>query len=870
MENGNKGDNVAIGNNKELRKFKMHNNLIHTVIYQQAGSLSKAILELYMNSVDAGSTSVKFETNPEDKKAFKIIDDGKGFVDEQEIINFFETLGTPHAEGDATFGRFRIGRCQIMAFGVCIWRSGSFEMTVNIKEQNTDELGYEFKKGLPFIEGCTVTCNVYDEIIENMGYYENLRGTLSNLCDDLRYSRIPVLLDGNIYASGLDNLKWDLVTDDAYFSFDKNRGLSIYNQGAFVCNHHACDYGTGGTVVSKKPLEVNFARNEIIAYKCDVFRNIKDTIRKFVVSNKIGKGKLLDSEKQFFFGEFTQCKLDYSQFRTLKLFANIFGQEFDFIKMLSARELTWSTNDNSKLAELVHNNGNALVFNESFKLYVPDERFDVFVHTIFNALCEYEKKHSKDPKGSINKQLVHDDLTLFRSVLYDVDIRNYSNLFSDKHTILETDSLTKLEKIQLDSIRRLNALIAKEFDFIRRTVHIGDSVASEAWTDSSKYIAIERGQITKLNQGYGGFVYIASLLIHEYLHDLATLNVHHHDYDFYEGFHNALFDGYVIKGEAKKNEVKNYTNLIESSMITYMNLLIKHKLVSSALPQLQKQMKFYIDGEKERKIKSRIYKFSDRYSSSYLSSAMPINEFCEFLLSSEHNVLESIENYKLLSKKVDEAINKNLDVFIGLGLYRNFSYEQFAFYIIYKLLTSYRAGDIYYYVTYKATQIDYSLSDELTYIKDNNISFSNIVQREFLKSSMERYMYHLLFIVKKRHYRGSFYAILIEDNLYNEVKSFFEERLPEPFHKVDTVVSHLNEILKIMQDNTLEKKDRCSKAKSYYEEHDATIIVSTSFFNDTINPLREMIIGEDSCRDGFVYKIEYKFDDYINDVNSSK
>jgi len=91
----------------ERRQFKMHEALLYSVIQKQAGSLAKAGLEGTMNSVDAGATRVDITC---DGTTVVIADDGRGFTSAREIEEFFETFGTPHAEGDAKFGFFRMGR----------------------------------------------------------------------------------------------------------------------------------------------------------------------------------------------------------------------------------------------------------------------------------------------------------------------------------------------------------------------------------------------------------------------------------------------------------------------------------------------------------------------------------------------------------------------------------------------------------------------------------------------------------------------------------------------------------------------------------------------------------------------------------------
>lgn len=85
--------------------FTLDPQIIHHVIYNQAGSIGKAIIELIMNSIDAGAAAVQIKMT---EKGFECVDDGRGFASREDVLNYFGRFGTPHQEGDATYGRFRL------------------------------------------------------------------------------------------------------------------------------------------------------------------------------------------------------------------------------------------------------------------------------------------------------------------------------------------------------------------------------------------------------------------------------------------------------------------------------------------------------------------------------------------------------------------------------------------------------------------------------------------------------------------------------------------------------------------------------------------------------------------------------------------
>lgn len=63
--------------------FELDPQIIHHIIYSQAGSIGKAVIELIMNSVDAGAGAVIIDITPE---GFSCRDDGRGFASYDDEI----------------------------------------------------------------------------------------------------------------------------------------------------------------------------------------------------------------------------------------------------------------------------------------------------------------------------------------------------------------------------------------------------------------------------------------------------------------------------------------------------------------------------------------------------------------------------------------------------------------------------------------------------------------------------------------------------------------------------------------------------------------------------------------------------------------
>ncbi|WP_152184849.1 ATP-binding protein [Sulfurimonas indica] len=265
--------------------FKIDDNIIYSIIQKQAGTLQKAFLELIMNSIDAEASKVEITF---DGYNFEVLDDGKGFESEETIHKFFGTFGTPHNEGDSTYGLFRMGRGQIMAFSKNSWHSNVYSMYVDVKNNGTK---YNLKSNCERLDGCKISGTLYDELepFEVKGFEKELK-------EFIKFSQIPVYLNGEMISSKIEDIKWDIVNDDAYIKLDNKRNLAVYNLGVKVREYSSWDIGYGGIIVSKKPLEVNFARNDILKKSCSVWKSVQSEIKILLGKKSSESSKKIDSK----------------------------------------------------------------------------------------------------------------------------------------------------------------------------------------------------------------------------------------------------------------------------------------------------------------------------------------------------------------------------------------------------------------------------------------------------------------------------------------------------------------------------------------------------------------------------------------------
>lgn len=109
-------------------------------------------------------------------------------------MRYFGRFGTPHKEGDATYGRFRLGRGQIMAHASTVWQSRAWTMTVD-----TRSMGYNYdlheQANISDVSGCFITGQWYEPMTET-----ELLSAVQEIRDLVRYS-IPSVIQQYVKTS---------------------------------------------------------------------------------------------------------------------------------------------------------------------------------------------------------------------------------------------------------------------------------------------------------------------------------------------------------------------------------------------------------------------------------------------------------------------------------------------------------------------------------------------------------------------------------------------------------------------------------------------------------------------------------------------
>ncbi len=511
------------------RKLQANPKLLLDVIKRQAGTLEKAILEGVMNAREAGSPVVFIEIseNCEEigagKPGVKLVlnDTGKGFRSEKEIIEWFETFGTPHTDSEKKiWAQFRMGRGQMFAFGRNVWRSGEFRMEVDVDKWG---LEYRLEKGLKKYKGCRIEIDLYANPIGTAGYgsLETLKASIKR---QIEFMEGGVEFNGEQLNTPASHLDWDVEDDDAYYMFGKGQDLAFYNLGAFVHTWSASRAGVTGVVVSKEQLKVNFARNDI-QWDCPVFGRIQEVIKENRIK-KIRKQRrdLNRDERCAMLCDLRDGGVDYSEVRALGLIrlSNDKVMSLDAIRKIRT---PWSFAKHGDMrADRLLWAEDAVCFDDDLlhELNYSGEECDFFdwsMRITFRDDC----RHSGNMKSQWAplKRMYRPFHKLTAGI-------------SNIRRVLPQNKWTKAE-------RRIVRVLESFKCWDGRAICIGLSDTALAWTDGSSYICLGREYLKKAspNQLWGAS-HLTMTMFHELAHRDSTEESHHHGMEFFQNFHNLV------------------------------------------------------------------------------------------------------------------------------------------------------------------------------------------------------------------------------------------------------------------------------------------------------------------------------------------
>jgi hypothetical protein len=501
----------------------MHPKLLVDVIKRQAGSIQKAILEGVMNSIEAEASMVIVDIS---NRKITIEDDGKGFRSMEEIEAFFETFGQPHdASENKVWAQFRMGRGQMFAFGKNHWRTGNYEMTVDINSMAETTLGYDLRQTKEFHKGCHIQIDLYDPLSDR-----DVNECKRELERSVAYVKCPVLVNGVDVSQNPDKCKWDDDSnEDAYIKISTSdfKGLSIYNLGVLVCEIRRHEIGVGGTVVSKKRLDVNFARNDIIRSD-PTWKRIKQTIENAAGLQTVKeKRTLTPAEREAMILAFLDGDKSIEIWK-MRLIEDTNGKSYSMNMVHKFRKFTIAPKWD-RVADKVMQQGIALCVNvENAELFSPRKPENMFKVIYKLTNCD-------------------------REGLEYVPYEELAKGINNKHYLVPSEKLLLEDRLWMEFCQTVvthynySHYLHSETKMDERKIVIGESQTAEAWTDGSTYVALDRGSLPKFRDQRKGCVDIQSvakvaiLLAHEFAHiDERSDRDHVHDDEFYKRFHDTV------------------------------------------------------------------------------------------------------------------------------------------------------------------------------------------------------------------------------------------------------------------------------------------------------------------------------------------
>ncbi len=381
---------------------------------------------------------------------------------------------------------------------------------------------------------------------------------IQEIRDQVRYTSVPVTLDGNVITRKPALEKWDAEDDMAWYRLREDGALSVYNQGVLVRHDPGHIWGTGGLIVSKKPLALNVSRTEILRKTCPVWKAVAARFGQLAADFSDNQGHhrktearrentaraLLSGEgdlQKLMNGEEVITLLPGKRHVTLEHFirkCRYYPAATDkncFTLARYARDVP--------RGEIIARAGIAPVVHpvtlSRFGCYEPDEFMECLSRVRVN-LQAYREHLPRQQRWGAGWR---DDLAL-------IDFETLSENFLDRTQMISEKQLDKETRRAWTALRWCLAQYAaicsggeagyqsRSYGGIRFQILLGESTSADAWTDGETYIAYNIDIVRRLKSDA---LQTASLLFslteHEAAHEGDSMDCGH-DEAFYQRFHD--------------------------------------------------------------------------------------------------------------------------------------------------------------------------------------------------------------------------------------------------------------------------------------------------------------------------------------------
>lgn len=540
-------NNIQPHTSDEFHAFEVDTKIVNDLIYRQNGTISTAIRELVMNAFDANSEKVEILIWAE---GFEVKDTGDGFEDEASIMRNFKRFGTPHVEGDVPYGRFRIGRGQVMAFARTTWHSKNFKMIADVK---SGEAGFVFKKDAEHYEGCHVS----GEFFTPLQTYE-LHNAIGDLTKLVRYSPFPVFIN-QIQVNTQDGIKWDYEDEQIKITFNPKGqyGIHLYSLGILVKELQMYRYGIAADIVTKQALQLNMARNEINEND-PLWQHVHKVLRAELRKKQLSSNRMTESERHALIDQFLYDEVSFVDIAKLPLLKDVRGKSSSFDKELRKKR-PWSVCEEAqaRVGDRISTQGNCFV--------IPRAELDTWrVKTIQELIDIAQNNMGNNDDGYARH---------YHRLLNSVDVVSFDKIstsINDQYDLTPLNALTAVERAQRNALQYTANNMCKRLETLhsepigKRKVHVGVSHAV-AWTDSSTYVAFNRDTLSLFENGTPGITQLVVILLHELTHRDGSVKSNGHDMTFYESFHDSVICT-SIKNEVLGNAIVSLRNQYQTEL----------------------------------------------------------------------------------------------------------------------------------------------------------------------------------------------------------------------------------------------------------------------------------------------------------------
>jgi len=337
----------------------------------------------------------------------------------------------------------------------------------------------------------------------------------------VKYAQIPVFLNDERISVEVSEKNFPQTIPDAYINTEKTHtgGIEVYNLGVYVCTIPAYQYGISGTVISRKQLDVNFARNQVLG-SCPVWKRIKEVVDASGAKKVVEKQELTQAERENIITRLMDGSLGTYEVKKSKFLTDVTGKHWSpsGIKRKNFLHYSVAPKGDAIGDRLMQRNQAFILSQECADLFAE---FGVSVDQILVRFQSYDVMPSYKPM-----EFFSDDMT-------------------NEHFALPKNEWKKAEKAWIRVAEYMFSYLRMGNYRMNRKFIVGQSDVADGWTDGNSYIAINRDFMAGLKMFKEGmanpqsFMSMLMLVAHEMCHDTDSRD-NIHSPDFYRAFHDLV------------------------------------------------------------------------------------------------------------------------------------------------------------------------------------------------------------------------------------------------------------------------------------------------------------------------------------------